>query len=207
VLTCFAAALAERPELHLVAVVPRYPDTTGRFARVPELLGRSQAMDALRRAGGDRFAVYSLENDASVPIYVHAKVCVIDDEWAAVGSDNLSLRSWTHDSELACVVVDTDGRYARDLRLRLAREHLGRADGDDEDLRDPARFADVFARSAAALDRWHAGGCVGPRPAGRLRAYQPPPLSRWTKLWAEPIYRTVYDPDGRPRSARRRREF
>ena len=40
------------------------------------------------------------------PIYVHAKLCIIDDEWAKVGSDNINRRSWTHDSELACAVVD-----------------------------------------------------------------------------------------------------
>ncbi len=50
---------------------------------------------------------------------MHAKVCVIDDEWATVGSDNVSLRSWTHDSELTCAVFDPSGAYARDLRTRL----------------------------------------------------------------------------------------
>ena len=47
-------------------------------------------------------------------MYVHAKVCVVD-VWAIVGSDNLNLRSWTHDSELSCAVLDA----TRDARARV----------------------------------------------------------------------------------------
>ena len=38
---------------------------------------------------------------------MHSKVCIVDDVWMAVGSDNLNRRSWTHDSELSCAVIDT----------------------------------------------------------------------------------------------------
>jgi phosphatidylserine/phosphatidylglycerophosphate/cardiolipin synthase-like enzyme len=210
VLACFAEALATQRDLRMVAVIPRYPDQTGRLSRTPELFGRTRALAILRRAGGDRVAVYSPENVAGVPIYVHAKVCIIDDEWAAVGSDNLSLRSWTHDSELTCAVLDAApaaGGYARDLRLRLAREHLERSDGDDADLSEPESFFAAYARSAAALQRWYDNGCAGPRPLGRLRPCRAPNLSRWTKLWAGLLYRTVYDPDGRPGPLRRGRRF
>ena len=69
-------------------------------------------------------------------MYVHAKVCVIDDWWATIGSDNFNRRSWTHDSELSAVVLDTTGgdhsAYARRLRLTLAAEHLDRALGPDD---------------------------------------------------------------------------
>ena len=51
--------------------------------------------------------------------------------------------------------------------------------------------------AADALDAWHAGGRVGPRPPGRLRPHQPEKLPLWTRLWAVPAYRLVYDPDGR----------
>ena len=56
--------------------------------------------------------MYGVENHAGTPVYVHAKVCVVDDVWAAVGSDNVNRRSWTHDSELSCAVLDEE----RDLR-------------------------------------------------------------------------------------------
>jgi phosphatidylserine/phosphatidylglycerophosphate/cardiolipin synthase-like enzyme len=216
-------ALRDQPGLHLLVVIPLYPDQDGRVSLPPNLAGREPALTRLRAAGGDRVAVYGLENHAGTPVYVHAKACVIDDVWAAVGSDNLNRRSWTHDSELCCAVLDSAPdprppadpaglgdcarRYARDLRLELSREHLDRAPGDDADLLDPVSAFGAFARAAAELDAWHAAGRQGPRPPGRLRAYHLPELSRVTRGWASVLYRTVYDPDGRPPPLRRRGEF
>jgi hypothetical protein len=96
-------------------------------------------------------------------------------------------------------------RFARDLRLRLWHEHLdAAADGiADEELLDPERAVDTFRRSAERLDAWHDGGCQGPRPPGRLRVHQPEQLSALRRAWSLPIYRTVYDPDGRPLPLRR----
>ena len=54
------------------------------------------------RVAPGRVAAYGMENHAGTPVYVHAKVCVIDDTWASTGSDNFNRRSWTHDSELTC---------------------------------------------------------------------------------------------------------
>jgi phosphatidylserine/phosphatidylglycerophosphate/cardiolipin synthase-like enzyme len=203
----FARALAARPELRMIAVVPMHPDQDGRLARATHARARGAALAALRTAARDRLAVYSIENRAGTPIYVHAKVCVVDDRWATVGSDNLNLRSWTHDSEVSCAVMDEarPGMPQR-LRLMLAREHLDRAGGDDADLRDPAGAFAAFARAADALDTWYAGGCAGPRPAGRLRRYRLPTDPWWTRA-AAALYRPVYDPDGRPRSLRQRHAF
>jgi len=207
VASTFANALAAQPELRLIAVVPCFPDADGRISQPPEVVGRLEALRLLRRAGGDRFAVYCLENHAGTPVYVHAKVCVADDEWATVGSDNVSMRSWTFDTELSCAVLDESGAYARDLRLALAREHLDRADGDDADLHDPVSAFEAFARAAKDLDAWHAGGRQGARPPGRLRTYRRPELSAVTTAWAGRLYRYVFDPDGRPAALRHTREF
>ncbi len=211
--SAYCQALAAEPELLLVAVVSPYPDQDGHLSTAPNLIGRLDAMRALDAAGGERVAVYGLENHAGVPIYVHAKLCIIDDEWVKVGSDNINRRSWTHDSELACAVVDESPAKAgpmterahlrRDLRLRLAREHLDRVAGDDGDLLDPRSFFDAFAAAAARLEAWHRGGRHGPRPPGRLRPVPQPGLSRWDRLWSTPLYRILYDPDGRPRSWRK----
>ena len=103
---CFAEALRRNPRLHLIAVIPHHPDQDGRFSKPPNLVGRQQALDELHAAAPDRVAVYGIENHAGTPVYVHAKVCVVDDVWAAVGSDNINRRSWTHDSELSCAVID-----------------------------------------------------------------------------------------------------
>ena len=190
----FADALAGCPDLRMIAVIPGFPDQDGRTSLPPNLVGREKAMSILTEAGGERFAVYSLENEHGTPIYVHAKVCIVDDTWACVGSDNANRRSWTHDSELSAAVVDETGSFARDLRLDLASEHLGTT--QVEGLDDPLETFRAFAASARRLDTW----CADPRderPPGQLRTYVQPRLSRLTRAWSTPLYRTLYDPDGR----------
>ena len=203
----FTEALRANPDLLVIAVVPLHPDVGG-LNRLAQLEGRRRAMAEMRQAAPGRVAIYGIENQHSTPVYVHAKTCMIDDTWATIGSDNFNVRSWTHDSELSAVVVDSAGEYARNLRLTLAAEHLGR-DPDDA-MSDCAEPGDMFAAYAAvadALDSWHAGGRRGPRPAGRLRRLEPPDLKPMTRALASGPYRWIHDPDGRPRSLRRRDEF
>ncbi|MGI8761625.1 MAG: phospholipase D family protein [Jatrophihabitantaceae bacterium] len=223
IVDCFVQALRAVPTLHLIAVIPHYPDNDGRLSLPLNLIGRQQALDEIYAAGGERVAVYGVENHAGTPVYVHAKVCVVDDVWASVGSDNVNRRSWTHDSELSCAVVDDESdereplvidrfgdgarKFARELRLELAREHLDRASGEDADLLDPGSAFHRFADSAATLQSWHDIGQTGPRPPGRLRPYSTPRLSRRTRTWATPLYRMLLDPDGRPANLRRASEF
>jgi phosphatidylserine/phosphatidylglycerophosphate/cardiolipin synthase-like enzyme len=221
----FADALTEHPELHLVVVVPRVPDQDGAFAERPQYVGRWQAIEMCRKAGEGRVHVFDIENHAGTPVYVHAKVCVVDDVWASVGSDNFNRRSWTHDSELSSTVLDStqDPRepqdpagtgegartFARNLRLALAREHLDLAqDGsEDDEVLDPARFVDILNQRAAALDAWHEGGRQGPRPPGRVREHRAEKLPVLTRLWATPVYRLLDDPDGRPLRLRLKKSF
>ena len=215
-----ADALRRHRDLHVVAVVPRYPDRDGRATSAASRIGREYVTDILRQAGGDRVAVYDLENSEGTPIYVHAKVCIIDDTFLVVGSDNVNRRSWTHDSEISCSVIDAtlderaptdpgglgDGArlLARDTRLRLWREHLERVHGDDADLLEPADGFTAFSESAAALDEWHRNGMRGPRPPGHLRRHKPERVTIWARWPALALYRIVLDPDGRPRYLRRR---
>ena len=220
----FAAALQRSPRLQLIGVVPRWPDNENQFYNESAMLGHAEALAMVREAGGDRVQVLDVENLQGLPVYVHAKLCIIDDVWAAVGSDNFNTRSWTHDSELTAAVLDSerdpraptdpgglgDGarRFARELRLTMLREHLGV--DEDDDLLDPERAADTVRKSAAELDAWHDGGGHGPRPAGRLRSH---PVAKEGKLPARhrwftaPIYRSFLDPDGRPLDMRLRRTY
>jgi phosphatidylserine/phosphatidylglycerophosphate/cardiolipin synthase-like enzyme len=203
-----ARALARNKELHLIAVLPHHPDQDGRLSGPPNVYGREAAFARLRSVAPDRVAFYGIENDQGTPVYVHAKVCIIDDVWAATGSDNLNRRSWTHDSELTAAVWDTKATaagpaYARDLRLVLAREHLG---SHSATVSLDTMF-ETFASSARALHGWYAGETRGLRPPGRVRALDDqhiPPRSRW---WAAPLYRTVYDPDARPLRDRLRSSY
>ena len=206
-----ADRLRDEPRLHLVAVVPRYPDRDGRLSGPPNRIGQQRAIELLREAGGERVAFFDLEAASGWPIYVHAKVCIIDDIWMIVGSDNLNLRSWTNDSELSCAVLDErrddrepvdpgghgDGArvLARDTRLRLWREHLGRDDGDDADLVDAVAGIEVLRRAADGRSTpGTSGGRPGPRPPGRLRHHRPGPVRWWAQWWAEPLHRLARRP-------------
>src|SRR5439155_286782 len=104
------------------------------------------------------------ENEQGDAIYVHAKAVIVDDVVALIGSDNMNRRSWTHDSELSIAVLDDEEdpreprdpagrgdrarRFARDLRLRLWREHLGT--DDDDALLDPIEGFERWRRAAGS---------------------------------------------------------
>jgi len=191
----FAQALARNPGLRLIAVLPHFPDQDGRISKPPNLIARQRVIQELREAAPGRVSFYGLENASGTPVYVHAKVCVIDDQWASVGSDNFNRRSWTHDSEVSAAVCDA--AYARELRATLAREHLG-LDGAGDEAPDLEDAFDAFAAAAANLQQWHDSGRVGPRPPGQLRPITRQAQSLLTRAWATALYRLVYDPDGRP---------
>ena len=56
------------------------------------------------------------------PIYVHAKVTIIDDLWSTIGSANLNNRGMRDDTELNVATLDAE--LARGLRVLLWAEHL-----------------------------------------------------------------------------------
>ena len=70
------------------------------------------------------------------PVYVHAKVAVIDDLWSTVGSGNLNNRGMRDDTEIN--VATLDPMLSRGLRLMLIAEHLGLF--NEEDLFIVARY-------------------------------------------------------------------
>ncbi len=183
----FAKMLRQNPELRLIAVIPLHPDVDGAVSLPPQLYGRKLAMDLLLEAGGDRVAVYGLTNEGGYPVYVHSKVCVVDDVWVSVGSDNFNRRSWSSDTEAACAVQDTrvedvTGGAPRDafaLRLRreLVAEHLGIEPDAVPD--DPDEVWTLMAECADRLDAWYAAGS-GPR--GRRHVPRPKAPLRGTAV-------------------------
>ena len=202
VATPFEEAVRTNPDLRMIIVLPLHPDVTG-VNRVAQLLGRARALRQLMEIAPDRVAAYGIENHAGTPVYVHAKVCIADDIWTSVGSDNFNRRSWTHDSELAAVVLDED--YGRDLRLRLAAEHLDRLDDFDRhghqamvDCLEPIGMYEAFRAVATRLEEWHQTADGTPRPPGRLRPLSLPVIGNLTRTWARQLLRLVHDPDGRP---------
>ncbi len=207
-----AAALEQNRDLNVIAVVPRYPDSDGRLGGPPKRVGQLRAIEGMRRVAPDRFGVFNLENKAGTPIYVHAKICIIDDTWFTIGSDNFNRRSWTTDSELTCAVIDTSAgsdasrSLAHSLRRELWGEHLG-VDQNDPQLQDPAAGLDLWKATADALDQWHKTGRGSDRPRGQVRRHNPQGVSRLQRIWANPVNRLLIDPDGRPRKMRGTTEF
>jgi phosphatidylserine/phosphatidylglycerophosphate/cardiolipin synthase-like enzyme len=106
-------------EFRLLVVLPAKPnaggdDTRGTLAELIEAdadAGRLLACTLFARAG--RLAD---------PVYVHAKIGIVDDAWLTVGSANLNEHSLFNDTEMN--VVTHDAAIARQTRLRLWAEHL-----------------------------------------------------------------------------------
>jgi len=217
-----AKALRRQPGLQVIGIVPKYPDKDSKLSGPPSRLAQARALAIVQKAGGERVGIYDVENEIGTPIYVHAKVCVIDDVWATVGSDNLNRRSWTHDSELSCAVIDSElderipldpgglgdrsRKFARALRLSLWAEHLGRS-ADDPELLNLAHSSVLWYESANALEGWPSRLGEENRPPGRIRSHEIDPVPFVSQRWAGLAYRLIFDPDGRPLKLRLRRRF
>src|SRR5204863_1379494 len=90
---------------------------------------RGQAAELAEADGeGGRFLACALyardESGQQAPVYVHAKVAIVDDRWMSIGSANLNERSLFNDSEMTVLCDDRD--LARETRERLWAEHLER---------------------------------------------------------------------------------
>jgi phosphatidylserine/phosphatidylglycerophosphate/cardiolipin synthase-like enzyme len=115
------------------------------------MLGRLVAADEGRK-NFLATTILSRTGERSGPLYVHAKIGIVDDAWLAIGSANLNEHSLFNDSEVD--VVTCDRALARSTRLTLWAEHLeGPADGD------PATVVDEQWRPIASeqLERHRAG--------------------------------------------------
>ena len=122
-------------ELKVIIVAPLMPDSYD--GKIIKNLGK--LIQASATASGDygtaTVAAFSLLSDIGqrrVPIYVHAKIAVVDDEWATVGSANLDAMGmggkgggWFSfgSSEIGILVHGRDQGLA--LRNKVAEEHLG----------------------------------------------------------------------------------
>ena len=135
--------------------------------------GESSIFGKLRRAGiepEDYISVYGLrgwgkigEQDQLVTeqVYIHAKIMIVDDRVAIIGSANINERSMrgNRDSEVAAIVRDTKqyeitmagkpfmvGKFAHTLRMRLQLEHLG---VNTDDFEQRTMMMDGLARVPA----------------------------------------------------------
>jgi phosphatidylserine/phosphatidylglycerophosphate/cardiolipin synthase-like enzyme len=120
-----------------------------------------------------------------LPIYVHAKVAVIDDRWLMIGSANINEHSLFNDTE-ANVLVDAE-RLAVDTRRRLWAEHL--ECGVDELATDPTALFDRLWRPRAVEQR----RLVDQGRCPTERVVELPNVSRRSKLLIGPLQGLVVD--------------
>jgi phosphatidylserine/phosphatidylglycerophosphate/cardiolipin synthase-like enzyme len=109
------------PDFRLLLLLPSKPNTgaddtrgvLGHLIETDDDAGRLLACTLYARAG-----------HLHDPVYIHAKIAVIDDNWLTLGSANLNEHSLFNDTEMN--IVSHDPELARQTRLRLWAEHLER---------------------------------------------------------------------------------
>jgi phosphatidylserine/phosphatidylglycerophosphate/cardiolipin synthase-like enzyme len=135
-------------EFRVIVVAPVMPDHYDTEIR--------KNLAKLIKTNRDKIAAYSLvstSGERRIPIYVHAKIAVVDDEWSVVGSANLdrfgmggaTSKQPRGSSEMAILVHGKEQALA--LRNMLAREHLGY--GAPANLDDFNIVFDAFKNVAA----------------------------------------------------------
>jgi phosphatidylserine/phosphatidylglycerophosphate/cardiolipin synthase-like enzyme len=107
------------PEFRLLLVLPAKPNTGGDDTRgvLGELIEADNGNGRLLAC-----ALYARSRTVADPIYVHAKIGIVDDEWLTLGSGNLNEHSLFNDTEMN--LVTQDSQIASSTRLRLWSEHL-----------------------------------------------------------------------------------
>ncbi len=133
-----------------VDVLILVPSRKGNPAAIPQLHQRRMGVRYLREIsetaqGAGRFGICYPSIGKFDPV-VHAKVMIVDDELALVGSANVCQRSMAHDSEVHLAVVDGEDRFVRELRLALWMEHM-ELDGPQA-IQDPGQGFSGYMQNA-----------------------------------------------------------
>lgn len=154
------------PEIVIVSTLT----ADGWLEQVAMDTARVELVETLKQADhAGRFHIYSPFAADGTPIYVHAKLLIVDDELLRVGSANMNNRSMGLDSECD-VFIDTRrpanaevGPIIADLRVRLLAEHCGVSMNV---VREQLARRGSMAKTIAALAT--AGKHLAPLPLKRL---------------------------------------
>jgi phosphatidylserine/phosphatidylglycerophosphate/cardiolipin synthase-like enzyme len=127
------------------------------FEGIPDLKSLNSNLKKIRDASGGRAKTFCLVANPAVSfsvdgatrertdhgvygvdIYVHAKICIVDDRWMTLGSANLD--DWGLEASSEMNVLIDNPELAKATRVRLWREHLGlwgyeMSKSDDEEWR------------------------------------------------------------------------
>ena len=109
------------PDFRLVLVLPAKPDSGADDTR-----GQLGTLVQADGDGGRLLAstLYAIGGEKDWPVYIHAKVGIVDDAWMTIGSANLNEHSLFNDTEMN--LVTHDAQLVRQTRIRLWAEHLQR---------------------------------------------------------------------------------
>lgn len=140
------------PDFRLLLLLPAKPNSGSDDTR--GVLGELIEADA---ENGRLLActLYARAGNLADPVYVHAKIGIIDDHWLTLGSANLNEHSLFNDTEMN--LVAHDAQLARQTRLRLWSEHLELPQTDIPS--DPTAAIDTLWKpiSAEQLERRNQG--------------------------------------------------
>ncbi len=137
----------------VVLLVPAVPESYVYEARLdPARAALFAGVEALGRHANFLLAgVTELDAQGRRAAYVHAKLMVVDDAWATVGSCNLHAYSLAGHTELNAAIWDVE--VARGLRQTLFARHLGIDTAGLDDRAAFGIFRDRARANAGALER------------------------------------------------------
>jgi phosphatidylserine/phosphatidylglycerophosphate/cardiolipin synthase-like enzyme len=126
-------SVALRGGAAIALILPDHPNVGRAFTDAGLARLRAEAPEAVDEGRLEPFCLATSirEQDRTHyrPIYVHAKVAIVDDHWYTIGSGNLNNRGMADDTELNVAVLDAE--LAQALRVSLQGEHLGLVQDDD----------------------------------------------------------------------------
>ena len=129
--------------------------------------------------------IYARARNLRDPVYIHAKIGIVDDRWLTIGSANLNAHSLFNDTEMN--VVTHDPELARATRLRLWSEHLElpleKVEGDPIQLIDE-QWERIASEQLALLEG---------RQALTHRLVKLPGVSRRRRRLLGPLQSRLYD--------------
>ncbi len=143
----------------VTALVPAVPEPRlARMRRNPAHRDLFAGLAALGRH--ERFSLLGIaaqgRDGGRHPVHVHAKVMLVDDAWATIGSGNLHAGSLFGGTEMNASFWDADA--VRALRIALLAKHLGQDTGHLDDVAAYDLYRDVAAenrlRHDAREDAW-----------------------------------------------------